>query len=407
MVVVGQFRLRIDDGAFLGAQFLTQTDSACRADLYALTAGDALLGINLGNISRTGHVRGVEELGRAQRVADADRAVADAEDLLFAVDVGDLVDVALLFRLLKDLHRFVVGDIVAHAGLAAVVGEIAYTDAPVLFDVAGALAADALLLAAAADADADLPVVFLQPVGQMFDVQGLAVRGDRFFHRDNVHADAGAARGHEMGDPGQGQVSHAFKEVRDLRRFGGDLGTHHHDLGAAGHEHIQHPAGLVVRILAVQVLLVEFHKTGLAQRFQGYFQPFVIVTGKLLHLGERLGFTLAHQQRGIEAIFLHRLSITAGDVLQTAVDTPIFGRIGRDLLQTEERFLAVGDDLAEFRDLLVASQCFAHEWGFLSVIFSIPIFYKTLCSLTTRENFASSTLAALEHMVMRSRKMSK
>ena len=361
VVVVGQFGLRIFDGTLLRAQFLAEADSAGRADFHALAAGDALFRIDFGNVRRTGHIGRIEQLGGAQRVADADRAVADAEDLLFAVDIRDLVDVAAFFRLLQDIHGFVVSDVVTHAGLAAVIGEIAHADAPVLFDVTGALAADALLLAAAADAHADLAFVFLQPVGQVFDIEGFALRGDRFLHGDDVHADAGAAGRHHMRDARQGQVSHTLEEVRDLRGGGRDLRTHHHDLGAAGHEHVEHPAHLMVRILAVQILLVEFHKGGLAQRFQGHFESFVVVAGQLLELRERLGLALAHQQGGIEAIGLHVLAVASDDVLQAAVDAPILGSVRGDLFQPKQNFFAVGDDLAKLGDLLVACHGFAHK----------------------------------------------
>ena len=368
VVVVRQFGLRIFDRTVLRTQFLAEPYGAGRADLDALAAGDALLGVNFGDVCGTGHVRRVEQLRGAQRVADADRAVADAEDLLFAVDVRDLVDVAALFRLLQDVDRFVVGDVVTHAGLAAIIGEIAYADAPVLFDVAGALAADALLLAAAADAHADLAFVLLEPVGQVFDIERFALGRDGFFHGDDVHADARSAGRHHMGDAGQGQIGHAFEEVRHLRGVRGDLRTHRHDLGAAGHEHVEHPAHLMIRVLAVQIFLVEFHKAGLAQRFQGYFQSLVVIAGQFLQLGERLGFALAHQQRGIEAVRLDVFAVTAHDVLQAAVDAPVFRRLRRDLLQTEQNFLAVGDDLSELGDLLIARHGFAHRGdSFLSL----------------------------------------
>ena len=63
---------------------------------------------------------------------------------MLAVDVGDLVHVAVLLGGEKDVDDLVVGDVVALAGLDGVVGEVADADAPVLGVAAAAVAAGAL-----------------------------------------------------------------------------------------------------------------------------------------------------------------------------------------------------------------------------------------------------------------------
>ena len=249
----------------------------------------------------------------------------------------------------------------AHAGLAAVVGKVADADAPVLLDIAGALAADALLLAAGADAYADLALVLLEPVGKMLDGQGLAVGGDGLLHGDDVHADAAAAGRHHLRDARQGQIGHALKKVRYLRRDRRDLRTHDHNLGAAGNEHIQHPALFVVGILAVQILKVPLDQAGLAQGLQRDLQTGIVITAELFQLLKGLGLALAHQQGNVQAVVRHGLAVAPLGILQSAVDAPVLRRFGRHLLQTEEDLLAVGDDLPQLKDLLVSRHFFCHK----------------------------------------------
>ena len=353
--IVRQLALGILDLAVAGAQLLAKAHRACGAYLDALAAGHAVFGVHLRGIRGPGHIRRVEKLGRAQGVADADGAVAQAEDLVFTVDVRDLVDVAALLRLLQDLHGLFVGDVMAHPGLAAVVGKVADADAPVRFDIAGTLSADALLLAAGADAHADMPLILLEPVRQVLDVHGLALGRDGLLHRDDVHADARAAGRHKLCDAGQRQIRHALKEVRHLRRDRRDLRPHDHDLRAAGNEHIQHPALLVVRVFAVQVLEMPFHQARLTQRLQNRFQVRVVLdAAQRLDLRKCLGLALSELQRNVQAVVRHFFPVAPLGILQAAVDAPVFRRLGRDLLKAQQDFLPVRDDLSQFCDFFVS-----------------------------------------------------
>ena len=62
------------------------------------------------------------------------------------------------------LQRLLARYLAGLARLQHVVGEVAHADAPFGLYVAGALAADALLLAAGTYAHDELPVVFVEPV---------------------------------------------------------------------------------------------------------------------------------------------------------------------------------------------------------------------------------------------------
>ena len=319
--VVRQLMVRILDGAFLGAQLLTEADSAGRAGLDALAAGNALLRVALGNISGSRQVRRIEQLRGAQRIADADSTVADAEDLVLAVDIRDLVDIAAVLGLLEDLHGLFISDVAAVVRLAAVVSEVADADAPLAFHVAGALTADALLLAAGAHGHADVTLVLLQPVGQVLDRQRLALGRNGLFDRDDVHTDAGASGRHHLGDARQRQIRHALEEVGRLREHIRLLGVDHHDLGAAGNEHIQHPALFVVRVLAVEVLPVELNQAALADGLHRFFQIGSVELRVLLReLLDRERHALFHRQGDIEDIVRHLLIVLHRRELEGGVD---------------------------------------------------------------------------------------
>ena len=352
--VVRQLVVRILDGAFLGAELLAEADSAGRAGLDALAAGHALLGVALGHVGGGGQVRRVKQLAGAQRVADTDGAVADTEDLVLTVDVRDLVDIAAILGLLEDLHRLFIGDVVAVVRLAAVIGKVADADAPLAFHVAGALTADALLLAAGAHGHTDVALVLLQPMGQVLDRQRLALGRDGLFDRNDVHADAGASGRHHLGDARQRQIRHALEEVRRLREHIRLLRVDHHDLGAAGNEHIQHPALGVIRVLAVEVLPMELDQTALAERLQCLLQIGSVKLRVLLReLLDRERHALFHCQRDIEDIVRHLLVILHRRELQGGVDAQILRGIRRDLVLAEQDCCAIRDFFSELCNFLV------------------------------------------------------
>ena len=102
-VVEGILHARIDDfAAVFLAKLLPEADGAGGAIFHAAAAGDAVLRIDFGDVGGTGEVRGVEELGGAEGVADLRVAVADGDDLVFAVVIGNLMHVPVLFGFAAD-----------------------------------------------------------------------------------------------------------------------------------------------------------------------------------------------------------------------------------------------------------------------------------------------------------------
>ena len=150
LMVVRQLLPGVGDGAVLGAQLLAQLHCASGAALHTAAAGHTVFAFHLGHIGAAGHSRRIKKLAGAQGVADIHIAVADSKDLLLAVDIGDLMDKAILLRPAENIQRFLLGDVLAPLGLHHIVGHIAHRDAPVFGVIAAALAqllAEHMLLA--------------------------------------------------------------------------------------------------------------------------------------------------------------------------------------------------------------------------------------------------------------------
>ena len=108
--------------------------------LHALAAGHTFLLIHLRDVSGTGHVRRVKKLRSAQCIAYIHITVTDGEDLVGAVDVRDLVNETVLFRLPENFKRLFLRDI-ASVLLSRhhIIRDIAHRHAPSLRIVGAAL----------------------------------------------------------------------------------------------------------------------------------------------------------------------------------------------------------------------------------------------------------------------------
>jgi predicted nucleotidyltransferase len=80
---------------------LAQAEGVHRADFDAFAAGDALIGIDVGDVVRTNEGRGVEILARSQAEARAAAAVAHGVGLAIAIDVRHFVHQAIVFGFLE------------------------------------------------------------------------------------------------------------------------------------------------------------------------------------------------------------------------------------------------------------------------------------------------------------------
>ena len=283
-------------GAVLGAQLLAQLHRTGGTVFHAPAAGHALVRLHPGHIGAAGHVGGVEQLAGPQGVADVDVAVADAENLLFAVDVGDLMDEAVVLGLLEDGYGLVIGDVFPAARLHNIGGHVAHGDAPALRVVAAALVQILAAGPAGAHALGVLALVLVQPIGDLLQAHGLVLRFDGLFHGDHVHADAGASGRHHGGDLFQGQEGHPLEEGRHLGMLVHLAAPHVEELGAAGDELGQNVPLFVVGVLPVQILPVILDQAHPGHVVQQLLQGLPLQLGQLHQLPDGLGLADAHLQ---------------------------------------------------------------------------------------------------------------
>ena len=237
------------------------------------------------------------------------------------------MDIAVVLSALEDLHRLIIGNLAALAGLETVVTKLTDGNAQLVLQLAAALPLNAHGIAAGAVADAELILILLQPVGDVLDIDRLVRGRDGLLDRDDVHADAGASGRHHAGDLRQRQKRHALEKLRDLRMLLDLLQVHVHQLGRAGHEDRQRPLLVVIGVLPVV----------LEQADHGH------LVKQLLHVDGVLADLLADLGRRGRDAHLHReckLRHLVGDDAGQAV---ILGRSLVELGHAELDVHTVGD----------------------------------------------------------------
>ena len=230
------------------------------------------------------------------------------------------MDEAVFLRLMQNFQHFIVGDVMTAIRFDDVPRHVAHGDAPVFRVVAAALAELGAGHTAGAGGSGVNAVVFFQPVGDMLDGNGLVLRLDRLFHRDDVHTDAGASGRHHGSDLFERQERHALKERRDLRMLVDLRLAHIKELRAARNELRQRPALFMVRVLSVEIFPVVLNKTDVRHLGEQLFQLILALAGNGGDL--RGGFRLAdlHLQRNVR----HFVRNNTGE-------SPVFRVVARNL----------------------------------------------------------------------------
>ena len=289
---VGQLLARILGHATAGlfaAELLAQLGGTCRAHLNAATARHALVLLDLGDVSRARQVGRVEQLRGAQGIAHVDVAVADGEDLVLAVDVGDLVHKAVVLGLAQDVVDLVARHIMAAVGLDHVIGHIAHGDAPVGRVVGATLAHHTTARTAAAGAGGILTLVFVEPVLDMLNGHRSARGVDGLLDRNDVHADSGASGRHHRRGLGQRALGRLLKELGEDRMLLELAHAHVEELGGTRHQHGQHPL-----LGARGVFPVVLEQTRVAHVVEHLLDIGLGHARELDHLGQRVGTAHLH-----------------------------------------------------------------------------------------------------------------
>ena len=319
--VVGKFVFGIFDFALLCAKFLSEFDCACWAILYAFAASDAFVFFNASDICASRHVGGVEKLGCTQCVADIDVAVADCKNLVFAVDVGDLVNKTVLLCVAENLHCFFIGDIASLARFTAVISHIADADTPLFTAVAATFAELGSSVTAGADSDAEVSFVLFEPIGDMLDVHGAVFHLDCFLDGNDVHADACASRRNHRRDHSQRKIRHTLEEHRKFGMLVKLLLYHVGEFRRTGNEHRQRITTLFLdrTVLVIVIAVVVFQNADIAHLFDEIVQFVFLDAGiQLFKIFHGVMVTHFHCERNVCHFIGH-----------DATKSPVFGVVCR------------------------------------------------------------------------------
>ena len=289
---IGQLLARIlghlSAGLF-AAELLAELGGAGRAHLNAATAGHALVLLDLGDIGRARKIGRVEQLRGAQGVAHVDVAVADGEDLVLAVNVGDLVHKAVVLGLAQDVVDLVAGHVMTTIGLDHVVGHIAHGDAPIGRVVGAALSHHATARAAAAGASGIFAIVFVEPMLDMLNRHRGARGIDGLLDRNDMHADAGTSGRHHRRGLGQRPLGCLLKELGIDRMLLELAHAHVEELSRTRHQHGQHPL-----LGSLGIFPVVLEQARVAHVVEHLLDLGLGHAGELDHLGQRVGTAHLH-----------------------------------------------------------------------------------------------------------------
>ena len=228
------------------AQLLTELERVAGAGLHALTAGDALGLVHLGDVVGADRIARAEHQTHAQTEAGAGAAVADGRALARLLDVDHVVHEAVFLRALNDLQRLLARDLPGAAGADVVLGASAHLHAHILLEVAAAVAKARARRAARARGHGKA-VVLIQIVRDALIVAHALDALERALDRDDAHETVAVG---DHGAHARGEVAGVLIErAADLRmRFQQLLLVDHH-LKDAGREDLH-----VIHVLAERLV---------------------------------------------------------------------------------------------------------------------------------------------------------
>ena len=235
-LVVRKILHRIGKLAVHSGKLLPQLRRSRRTHLHATATRHAFFCVHMSHKRRAGKVRRIEQLRGTQSIANVYVTVADGKDLILAINIGDLMDKAVLLGTLANVNDLVVGDIVAFAGFHAIIGHVADGNAPVLGIVGTTIAADALGQTTRAWR-CRISIVFFEPMRDMLHRNRMVNLLNGTLNGNHVHTYAGTSLRHQLRSHFQRQIRHTLKQRRYLRMLLQLALIHHGKLSGAGHKH--------------------------------------------------------------------------------------------------------------------------------------------------------------------------
>ena len=169
------------------------------ANFNASTASNTFFFINVSHKSRARQIRCVKQLRSSECIADIYVAVTNGKNLIFTVNVSNLMNKTVFLGLCTDIDNLVVGDVMAFSCFYAVISHISNGKTPIFWVVGAAVATDTLSKATRTRS-CSIPIVFLQPMRDMLNGNGVIDLLNRALNRNDVHSNARTTLRNQLGD---------------------------------------------------------------------------------------------------------------------------------------------------------------------------------------------------------------
>ena len=221
--------------------------------------------------------------------------------------------------------------------------------------------------------------VFLEPIRDMLDADGLILHRDGFFDRDDMHADTGSSHRYAGSDFLQREESHALEKHGQFRMSVHQIRIHVGVFGGAGDEH-RDPVdavfalisragdGTVIRVFVAIVILEHAEIGKLVEQFveRGVVRGIVLLGVPLMEGLIRMVLTdleeilRKHIQQEIQGSFAgHGVHL----IFEDAGEAPVFRGVRVHLDLAGDAVSDVADEFQEFRVRVLVSLVLRDEFG--------------------------------------------
>ena len=161
------------------------------ANLYASTASNTFFFINVSHKSRTRQIRRIKQLRSSECIANIYVAVTNGKNLIFTVNVGNLMNKTVFLGLCTDIDNLIVGNVVAFSCFYAVISHISNGKTPIFWIVSTAVATNSLSKATRTGS-CSISIVFLEPMRNMLNSNCVIYLLNGAFNRNDMHTNARA-----------------------------------------------------------------------------------------------------------------------------------------------------------------------------------------------------------------------
>ena len=231
-------------------------------------------------VSRARQVWSIEQERCTECVTNVHVTVTDSENLVFTVDVCNLVNKSVFFCSLENVHCFFTSDVLsALVCFYDIICHITNSDTPSVFYVSTTFIISFAAAAARTWRFCIFAFVFVEPVRNFFYTNSFVVHFDGFFYRNNMHTNSGSSWRYNFCNLFKRKSSHMFEEVSKFWIFVDQILIHIGELARTRYEHWKN-----ILFFMLRIFVVPFNQTSPRHVVQHFLKLFVFNARNFLEL---------------------------------------------------------------------------------------------------------------------------